>query len=76
MQDGPEAAYEGEYEDEPYTVQVFPAAGVAPRGKRQVVLRIRFRGTTEDFLELVPRSFTELFIHTAVHRLVGEAWPL
>jgi hypothetical protein len=76
MRDGPEASYEGEYAGEIYTVQVFPVAGaIAPRGKRQVLLRIRFRGITEDLVELVPRSFTEVFIHTAVRRLIGEAWP-
>jgi hypothetical protein len=75
MLDGPEASYEGEYGGETYTVQVFTAAGLAPRGKRQVLLRIRFRGMTEDFVEMVPRSFTEVFIHTAVRRLISEAWP-
>jgi hypothetical protein len=75
MQHGQEASYDGEYGAETYTVQVFRAAGLAPRGKRQVVLRIRFRGITEDFVELVPRSFTELHIHSAVRRLIDEAWP-
>jgi len=76
MRDGPEAWYEGEYAGETYTVQVFPAVGaIAPRGKRQVLLQIRFRGMTEDFIELVPRSFTEVFIHRTVRRLIDEAWP-
>jgi len=57
------------------TWPVVPAVGLAPRGKRQVVLRIRFRGLTEEFVELVPRSFTELYIHSAVRRLIDEAWP-
>jgi hypothetical protein len=52
MQDGAEASYDGEYGGETFTVQVFAAAGVAPRGERQVLLRIRFRGITEDFVGL------------------------
>ena len=57
-------------------VQVFQTAdAIAPRGKRQVLLRIRFRRITEDFVELVPRSFTEVFIHRTVRRLIGETWP-
>lgn len=75
MQDGPESVYKGEYGGETYTVQVFAAAGVAPRGKREALLRIRFRGITEDFVEFVPRSFTEPYIHTAARRLIADAWP-
>ena len=76
MSDGPDAAYVGEYDGETYTVQVIPTEtkGVA-RGKRQVVLRIRYRGRTEDVVELVPRAFTEPAVHTIVRRLIAEQWP-
>jgi hypothetical protein len=69
------AEYIGEHEGQDYTVQVMPAADVAPRGKQHVVLRIRFRGITEDFSELIPRSFTEGFIHTRVRLLIADTWP-
>jgi hypothetical protein len=65
----------GEHDGQDYTVQVIPAADVAPRGKQHVVLRIRFRGITEDFNELTPRAFTEKFIHTALRRLIATTWP-
>jgi hypothetical protein len=73
---GPDAGYDGEVGDETYTVQVFPAvAGAAKRGKRRVLLRVRYRGKTQDFVEEVPRSYTELYIRTVVRRLIAEYWP-
>ena len=45
------------------------------RGKRHVLLRIRYRGKTEDFVEEVPRAFTEIYIRTVVRRLIAEYWP-
>jgi hypothetical protein len=59
-----------------YTVQVFPAvAGAAKRGKRHLLLRVRYRGKTQDFVEEVPRSYTELYIRTVGRRLIAEYWP-
>ena len=72
----PEAAYDGEHEGDTYTVQIFPTeTKAAPRGKRQVMLRVRYRRRTADFVEVVPRSFTEPFLHTLVRRLIDERWP-
>jgi hypothetical protein len=73
--DGPEATYDGEIGDDVYTVQVLPTEGAVPRGKRKVLLRIRYQGRTEDFVETVPRAFTELYIRTVVRRLIAEYWP-
>lgn len=69
----PELAYDGEYEDETYTVQVLPAGNVEAT-QRAVVLRVRFRGRTENFPEIIPRSFTEAYIHEVVHRLLAKHW--
>jgi hypothetical protein len=74
--DGPEVTYDGEVENQTYTVQVFPTESRAvSRGKQQVLLRVRYRGRTEDFVEMVPRSFTELAVHTIVRRLISDRWP-
>ena len=73
--DGSQAAYVGEYEGETYTVVVIPTETLgAPRGKRRVVLRTRYRGRTEDFVELVSRTFTERSVHTLVRRLIAQEW--
>jgi len=69
----PELAYDGEYDDETYTVQVLPSGATAAT-RREVVLRIRFRGRTENFPEVVPPSFTETYIHDVVHRLLAKHW--
>jgi hypothetical protein len=74
--DGAEVTYEGEIGEDVYTVQVLGVEGVAvSKGKRQVLLRIRFRGKTQDFVEEVPRQFTELYVRTVVRRLIAEYWP-
>jgi hypothetical protein len=74
--DGPEATYDGEVGEDVYTVQVLPMeTGAVPKGKRQVLLRIRFRGTTQDVVEEVPRHFTELYVRNMVRRLIAEYWP-
>ena len=70
---GPELAYDGEYDNETYTVQVLPS-GTAEGTRREVVPRVRFRGRTENFPEVVPRSFTETYIHDVVHRLLDKHW--
>ena len=75
MPDHVETEFAGEHAGQNYTVQVLPTADVAPRGKRHVVLRIRFRGATEDFVELIPRTLTEAFIHTTVRGLIADTWP-
>jgi hypothetical protein len=69
-------AYDGEIGENTYTVQVLPAvAGAAPKGKRNVLLRIRFREQTHDFIEQVPRSYSEVYIRDVVRRLIAEYWP-
>ncbi len=74
--DGPEATYEGEIGEDVYTVQVLPLdVGAVPKGKRQVLLRIRFRGKTQDVVEEVPRHFTELYVRKMVRRVIAEYWP-
>jgi hypothetical protein len=75
MEDGLEATYDGELEGDTYTVVVFATEtrGV-PRGKRQVRLRIRYRGRTEDVVKMVPRSFTEPLVHRAARQLIAERW--
>ena len=79
---GSDAVYEGEYAGHPYTVLVFPTeTGGVRRGKRQVRLRIRYGGHTEDGVEWVHRSHNEArtdlkepFIHTIARRLIAERW--